>query len=145
MRLKLICVLCICILLTSCKYELPEEKRPEVISNIAAVVDDNYSSDSSETPLMISMADVEKLSDNSELNKAIEKYHDVQQYKVYLLEDNKMLIVTDALFQGIKGYVVSDEELEGVLEVPGMGFDSDRVSILNRIEGSNIYRFSAGQ
>ena len=82
MRIKLICVLCICILLTSCKYELPEEKRPEVISNIAAVVDDNYSSDSSETPLMISMADVVKLSDNSELNKAIEKYYDVQQYKI---------------------------------------------------------------
>ena len=55
-----------------------------------------------------------------------------------------MLVVTDLIFQGVKGFVVSDEELDGTLTVPGLGFDGDRVSIINRIEDSNIYYFSAG-
>ena len=92
------------------------------------------------------MTDIEELADdNSDLKASIEKYDDVKQYKVYLLDDNMVLVVTDSLFQGIKGYVVSNEELEGILKVSGLGFDADRVTILNRIEDSNIYSFSAGQ
>ena len=46
------------------------------------------------------------------LHKAFEKYDDVKGYKVYLLEDNKVLVLTDVIFQKAEGYVVSDEVLE---------------------------------
>ena len=144
--LIVICALCTCVLLSSCRHAVPEEKRVDVISSIAVIVNDNYTSHDGENPLMISMTEIEELAvDNSDLKESIEKYDDVKQYKVYLLDDNMVLVVTDSLFQGIKGYVVSNEELEGTLKVSGLGFDADRVTILNRIEDSNIYSFSAGQ
>ena len=94
---------------------------------------------------MISITEIEELTDNdSELYKAIEEYDDVKQYKVYLLDNDMVLVVTDVIFQGVKGFVISDEELDGTLTAPGLGFDGDRVSIINRIEDSNIYYFSAG-
>lgn len=132
------------ILLSSCNYEIPDEKRADVISSIAVIVNDNYKSEDVETPLYISMAEIDELSGSSELNKAIEKYHDVQQYKVYLLDNDMVLVVADVIFQSVKGYVVSDEELEGTLTVPGLGFDADRIGIIDRIEDRNIYTFSAG-
>ena len=55
-----------------------------------------------------------------------------------------VLVVTDVIFQKVEGYVVSDEELEGVLTVPGLSFDSDSIYISSRIEDSNIYSFRAG-
>lgn len=135
-----------CILFSSCRYKVPDEKRIDVISGIAEIVHDNYTSDDVETPLYISMTDIEELADkNSELYKAIEKYDDVQKYKVHLLDDNKIIIVTEVPGLQVKGYLVSDEELEGTITIPGMGFDADSVRILNRIEDSNIYYFSSGQ
>ena len=134
-----------CSILSACRYGAPEESYAEIVSDIAAVVKDNYTSEDAETPLMISITEIEELTDNdSELYKAIEEYDDVKQYKVYLLDNDMVLVVTDVIFQGVKGFVVSDEELDGTLTVPGLGFDGDRVSIINRIEDSNIYYFSAG-
>ena len=39
---------------------------------------------------------------------------------------------------------VSDEELEHTLPAPNLGFDADRIGIIDRIEGTNIYTCSAG-
>lgn len=143
--LILIFALLISLFCSSCRYQVPENKRIDVISDIAEIVNDNYSSEEEETPLYIRMTEIdESAGKNSDLHKAIEKYHDVQQYHVYLLDNDMVLIVTDSLFQGVKGYVVSDEELEGTLMVPGLSFDSDRITIIYRIENSNIYSFSAG-
>lgn len=134
-----------CILFSSCRYSVPDEKRVDVISDIAVIVNDNYTNEDAETPLYISMSEIEGLADsNSDLHKAIEKYHDVQQYNVYLIDNDMVLVVTDVIFQKVEGYVVSDEELEGTLTVPGLGFDSDRIGILDKVEGRSIYRFSAG-
>ncbi len=142
-----IAVLLTGILFSSCRYEVPGKKRVEVISGIAAIVIDNYSSDDVETPYDISMTEIAELTDkDSYLHKAIEKYHDVQNYHVYLIEDNNVLIVTDSFFQAVKGYVVSDEELKGTMKVPGIGFDNSSITILERVgdSNSNIYSFSAG-
>ena len=79
------------------------------------------------------------------MHRAIERYHDVQQYHVYLLDNDIVLISTDVVFQQVEGYVISDEELEGTLTVPGLSFDGDRITIIDRIENSNIYSFRAGQ
>ena len=134
-----------CILFSSCRYSVPDEKRVDVISDIAVIVNDNYTNEDAETPLYISMSEIEGLADsNSDLHKAIEKYHDVQQYNVYLIDNDMVLVVTDVIFQKVEGYVVSDEELEGTVTVPGLGFDSDRIGILDKVEGRSIYRFSAG-
>ena len=133
------------VLLSSCKYAVPDEKRVDVISEIAVTVKDNYSSEDVETPYQISMDDVDELADkNSYLHKAVEKYDDVKGYRVYLLENNMVLVVTDVVFQKVEGYVVSDEELEGTLTVPGLGFDADMVSVFERIGDRNIYSVSAG-
>ena len=138
-----ICALYVCVL-SSCRYALPEEKRADVISVIAVIVNDNYKGQGKDTPLPVGITDIQKLADtNSDLYKAIDKYDDVKDYKVYLY-GNKVIVVTDAMFQGVKGYVASDEELEGVLTVPGLGFDSDRINVINRLGDSNIYYFSAG-
>ncbi|MBR3248073.1 MAG: hypothetical protein IKG03_06740 [Clostridiales bacterium] len=137
--------LCVSVLLSSCRYMMPADKRVEVMSGIAEVVNDNYSSDDVETPYDISMTEIEELADkDSYLHKAIEKYDDVQHYHVYLIEDDKVLVVTDVIFQAVKGYVVSDEELEGTLTIPGLGYDNSQISILDRIGNSNVYSFSAG-
>ena len=131
------------ILLSSCRYMIPGNKQ--VISDIAVIVNENYSSDDVEIPYYISMTEIDELADkDSYLHKAIEKYHDVQHYDVYLIEDNKVLIVTDSFFQAVKGYVVSDEELKGTIKVPGIGFDNSSITILERVGDSNIYSFSAG-
>lgn len=131
------------ILLSSCRYMIPGNKQ--VISDIAVIVNENYSSDDVEIPYYISMTEIDELADkDSYLHKAIEKYHDVQHYDVYLIEDNKVLIVTDSFFQAVKGYVVSDEELKGTIKIPGMGFDNSSITILERVGDSNIYSFSAG-
>lgn len=131
------------ILLSSCRYMIPGNKQ--VISDIAVIVNENYSSDDVEIPYYISMTEIDELADkDSYLHKAIEKYHDVQCYLVYLIEDNNVLIVTDSFFQAVKGYVVSDEELKGTIKVPGMGFDNSSITILERVGDSNIYSFSAG-
>ena len=61
-----------------------------------------------------------------------------------MIDNNVVIIVTDIVFQGAKGFIVSNEELNGVLEVPGLGFDADRLNIISKIEGNNIYSFSAG-
>ena len=138
-------VLSVCVLLSSCRYMVPENKRVEVVSEIAAIVNDNYSSDDVETPYDISMTEIDELADkNSYLHKAIEKYDDVQHYHVYLVEDDMVIIVTDVVFQSVKGYVVSDEELEGTLTVPGLGYDNSQIGIIDRIGNSNVYSFSAG-
>ena len=63
----------------------------------------------------------------------------------YLLDNNMVLVITDVLFQKTEGYLISEEEQEGVLIVSGMGFDSDMIRIKSRIGDSNIYTFSAGQ
>ena len=143
----MIFALCVSILFSSCRYSVPDNKRAEVVSEIAAIVNDNYSSDDVETPYDISMTEIDELTDkDSNLHKAIEKYHDVQNYHVYLIEDNNVLIVTDSFFQAVKGYVVSDEELKGTIKVPGIGFDNSSITILERVgdSNSNIYSFSAG-
>ena len=133
------------VLLSSCKYAVPEEKRIDVISEIAVIVNDNYSGEDVETPYWISMDEIDELADeNSYLHKAVEKYDDVKGYHVYLLDNDMVLVVTDVIFQQVEGYVVSDEELEGVLTVPGLSFDSDSIYISSRIEDSNIYSFRAG-
>ena len=133
------------VLFSSCRYGVPDNKRVEVRSEIAAIVNDNYSSDDVETPYDISMTEIDELADkNSYLHKAIEKYYDVQHYHVYLVEDDMVLIVTDVIFQQVEGYVVSDEVLEGTLTIPGLGYDNSQISILDRIGNSNVYSFRAG-
>lgn len=141
----LIFALCVSVLLSSCNYMMPINKREEVMNEIAAVVNENYSSDEVETPYDISMTEIYELADkNSYLHKAIEKYDDVQHYHVYLVEDDMVIIVVDVFFQSVKGYVVSDEELEGTIVVPGLGYDNSQIGIIDRLGKSNVYSFSAG-
>ena len=67
-----ILVLFTCILLSSCRYMVPADKRVDVISDIAVIVNENYSSDDVETPYDISMTEIDELADkNSDLHKAI--------------------------------------------------------------------------
>ncbi|MBR4579649.1 MAG: hypothetical protein IKO32_00260 [Lachnospiraceae bacterium] len=144
--LILICTLFSCILFSSCRYSVPEEKRVDIISGIAETVNDNFTSQDGETPLMISMTEIEKLTDaDSDLKKYIEKYDDIKEYRVYLLDNNMVMVVTENLGQGVRGYVVSNEELKGTVMTPGLGFDADQIGIINRIEDSNVYYFRAGQ
>lgn len=141
----LIFALSVSVLLSSCNYMMPNNKREEVMTEIAAVVNENYSSDEVETPYDISMTEIYELADKSSyLHKAIDKYNDVQHYHVYLVEDDMVVIVMDVLFQSVKGYVVSDEELEGTIIVPGLGYDNSQIRIIDRLGKSNIYSFSAG-
>lgn len=141
----LIFALCVSLLLSSCNYMMPNNKREEVMTEIAAVVNENYSSDEVETPYDISMTEIYELADKSSyLYKAINKYNDVQHYHVYLVEDDMVLIVTDVIFQKVEGYVVSDEELEGTIIVPGLGYDNSQIRIIDRLGKSNVYSFSAG-
>ena len=141
----LIFALCVSVLLSSCNYMMPNNKREEVMTEIAAVVNENYSSDEVETPYDISMTEIYELADKSSyLHKAIDKYNDVQHYHVYLVEDDMVVIVVDVLFQSVKGYVVSDEELEGTIIVPGLGYDNSQIGIIDRLGKSNVYSFSAG-
>ena len=141
----LIFALSVSVLLSSCNYMMPNNKREEVMTEIAAVVNENYSSDEVETPYDISMTEIYELADKSSyLHKAIDKYNDVQHYHVYLVEDDMVVIVVDVLFQSVKGYVVSDEELEGTIIVPGLGYDNSQIRIIDRLEKSNVYSFSAG-
>ena len=141
----LIFALCVSVLLSSCNYMMPNNKREEVMTEIAAVVNENYSSDEVETPYDISMIEIYELADKSSyLHKAIDKYNDVQHYHVYLVEDDMVVIVVDVLFQSVKGYVVSDEELEGTIIVPGLGYDNSQIRIIDRLGKSNVYSFSAG-
>ncbi|MDO4420934.1 MAG: hypothetical protein Q4C15_02690 [Eubacteriales bacterium] len=141
----LIFALSVSVLLSSCNYMMPNNKREEVMTEIAAVVNENYSSDEVETPYDISMTEIYELADKSSyLHKAIDKYNDVQHYHVYLVEDDMVVIVVDVLFQSVKGYVVSDEELEGTIIVPGLGYDNSQIRIIDRLGKSNIYSFSAG-
>ena len=96
--------LCLSMLFSSCRYGVNDEKRVDVISDIAEIVNDNYSSDDVETPYYISMTEIDELADkNSDLHKAIERYHDVQQYHVFLVEDDMVLIVVDSLFLSATG------------------------------------------
>lgn len=133
-----------CLLLTSCRYVLHEEKRIEIISSIAAIVMDNYKYEDMEKPLTVDIREIENLSDsNSEIIKAIEKYDEIGQYKIYYIND-MVIVETAVIFQGVQGYVVSNEELGNVLHISGLGFDGNRLDIVRRIEGSNIYVFSAG-
>ncbi|MBR0396391.1 MAG: hypothetical protein IJI63_07825 [Clostridiales bacterium] len=141
----LIFALSVSVLLSSCNYMMPNNKREEVMTEIAAVVNENYSSDEVETPYDISMTEIDELADKSSyLHKAIKKYDDVQHYHVYLVEDDMVLIVTDVIFQKVEGYVVSDEELEGTIIVPGLGYDNSQIRIIDRLGKSNVYSFSAG-
>ena len=141
----LVFMLGVSVLLSSCKFMMPLDKREEVMTEIAAVVNDNYSSDEVETPYDISMTEIYELSDkDSYLHKAIDKYDDVQHYHVYLVEDDIVLIVTDVIFQKVEGYVVSDEVLEGTLTFPGLGYDNSQIRIIDRLGKSNVYSFSAG-
>lgn len=141
----LVFMLGVSVLLSSCKFMMPINKREEVMTEIAAVVNENYSSDEVETPYDISMTEIYELADkNSYLHKAIEKYDDVQHYHVYLVEDDMVVIVVDVFFQSVKGYVVSDEELEGTIIVPGLGYDNSQIRIIDRLGKSNVYSFSAG-
>jgi len=141
----LIFALCVSLLLSSCNYMMPNNKREEVMTEIAAVVNENYSSDDVETPYDISMTEIDELADKSSyLHKAIKKYDDVQHYHVYLVEDDMVIIVVDVFFQSVKGYVVSDEELEGTRIVPGLGYDNSQIRIIDRLGKSNVYSFSAG-
>ena len=140
-----ICALFTCVLLSSCKDAIPEDKRVDVVSDIAKIVSDNYTNQDEETPLMVNMSDIVELTDdNSDLGKSIEKYDDVKDYKIYLLDNNMVLIITDVIFQSVRGYVISDQEIEGTLSVPDMGFDDDRISIINRVDDSNVFVFRAG-
>ena len=141
----LIFALSVSVLLSSCNYMMPINKREEVMTEIAAVVNENYSSDEVETPYDISMTEIYELADKSSyLHKAIDKYNDVQHYNVYLVEDDMVIIVVDVFFQSVKGYVVSDEELEGTIIVPGLGYDNSQIRIIDRLGKSNVYSFSAG-
>ena len=141
----LIFALSVSVLLSSCNYMMPINKREEVMTEIAAIVNENYSSDEVETPYDISMTEIYELADkNSYLHKAIDKYNDVQHYHVYLVEDDMVIIVVDVFFQSVKGYVVSDEELEGTIIVPGLGYDNSQIRIIDRLGKSNVYSFSAG-
>lgn len=141
----LIFALSVSVLLSSCNYMMPNNKREEVMTEIAAVVNENYSSDEVETPYDISMTEIYELADKSSyLHKAIDKYNDVQHYHVYLVEDDMVVIVVDVFFQSVKGYVVSDEELEGTIIVPGLDYDNSQIRIIDRLGKSNVYSFSAG-
>ena len=55
-----------------------------------------------------------------------------------------VIIVVYVFFQSVKGYVVSDEELEGTIIVPGLGYDNSQIGIIDRLGKSNVYSFSAG-
>lgn len=89
--LIVICALFICVSLTACRHEVSQEKRIDVVTDIAEVVNDHYTYLGGETPLMISMTDIKDLADeNSNLKKAIDKYDDVQDYKVYLIGKNRV-------------------------------------------------------
>ena len=141
----LVFMLGVSVLLSSCKFMMPLDKREEIMTEIAAIVNENYSSEDVETPYDISMTEIDELADKSSyLHKAIKKYDDVQHYHVYPVEDDMVLIVTDVIFQKVEGYVVSDKELEGTLTVPGLGYDNSMISIIDRVGDSNIYTFSAG-
>ena len=141
----LLCVLCVCFLLAACKYSVPEEKRADVISQIAETVHDNYNAEDVETPCYFSMMEIKSMTDSgSDLYKAIDKYADVQSYKVYLIDDDMVLITTDVLFQQLEGYVVSSRDLKGNLVIDGLGCDSDMVTILSKVK-DGIYTFRAGQ
>lgn len=141
----LIFALSVSVLLSSCNYMMPNNKREEVMTEIAAVVNENYSIDEVETPYDISMTEIYELADKSSyLHKAIDKYNDVQHYHVYLVEDDMVVIVVDVFFQSVKGYVVSDEELEGTIIVPGLDYDNSQIRIIDRLGKSNVYSFSAG-
>ena len=142
----LIFALIICIFCSSCRYQVSDEKRVDIISDIAEIVNDNYTIEDKETPLYISITEIDELAgESSDLHAMIEKYDDVKEYRVYLLDNNMVLVITDVLFQKIEGYLISEEEHEGVLIVSGMGFDSDMIRIKSRIGDSNTYTFSAGQ
>ena len=117
----LVFMLGVSVLLSSCKFMMPLDKREEVMTEIYELADKN-----------------------SYLHKAIEKYDDVQHYHVYLVEDDMVIIVVDVFFQSVKGYVVSDEELEGTIVVPGLGYDNSQIGIIDRLGKSNVYSFSAG-
>ena len=70
----LVFMLGVSVLLSSCKFMMPLDKREEVMTEIAAIVNDNYSSDEVETPYDIRMTEIYELADkNSYLHKAIEK------------------------------------------------------------------------
>ena len=141
-----ICVIYMGIVLPACSYAVPEENQADIISSIAVIVNDNFTNQDKETPLQISITEIEELTnDNSDLKKSIEKYNTIKEYRVYLFDNGMILVVTENLGLGVRGYVVSDEELEGTVTVHGVGFDDDKISITNRIENSNLYCFSAGQ
>ena len=141
-----ICAIYISIVLSACSYAVPEEKRADIISSIAVIVNDNFTNQDKETPLQISITEIDELTDDdSDLKKSIEKYNTIKDYRVYLFDNGMILVVTENLGLGVRGYVVSDEELEGTITVHGVGFDADMISITNRIENSNLYCFSAGQ
>ena len=126
----LVFMLGVSVLLSSCKFMMPLDKREEVMTEIAAIVNENYSSDDVETPYDISMTEIDELTD--------------KHYHVYLVEDDMVIIVVDVFFQSVKGYVVSDEELEGTIVVPGLGYDNSQIGIIDRLGKSNVYSFSAG-
>ena len=145
LHLVIIC-LCTSLLFTSCKYQASDEQRIEIVSSIAEIVNENYRNENAEKPLYISMNEIDNLADTeSDLHKAFEKYEDVQGYDVYLVDDHMIVIFTNVLYQQRTGYVVSDEELQDVLTIPGIGCDGDRITITGRINNSNLYTFSAGQ
>ncbi len=138
--------LCIGLLPASCRYKPSEEKCIDIVSDIAQIVNGNYSNENTEKPLSISMTDIGRSAPSgSDLNESIEKYDTVQEYHVYLTSDQMVIVVTDSIFQQIEGYVVSDQELQGVLTIPGLGSDGDSITIVSRIDDSNIYSFRAGQ
>ena len=142
----LIFALIICLSCSSCRYQVSDEKRVDIISDIAEIVNDNYTVEDKEAPLYISITEIDELAgESSDLHATIEKYDDVKEYRVYLLDNNMVLVITDVLFQQIEGYLISEEEQEGVLIVSGMSFDSDMIRITGRIGDSNIYTFRAGQ
>lgn len=125
---------------------MPEEKRADIISSIAVIVNNNFSDHDKETPLQISITEIEELTDDdSDLKKSIEKYDDIKDDRVYLLDHGMILEVTENLGLEVRGYVVSNEELEGTITIPGLGSEADKIRITNRIENSNLYYFSAGQ
>ena len=135
-----------CLFCSSCRYQVSDEKRVDIISDIAEIVNDNYTIEDKETPLYISITVIDELAgESSDLHATIEKYDDVKEYRVYLLDNNMVLVITDVLFQEREGYLISEEKQEGVLIVSGMSFDSDMIRIKSRIGDSNTYTFSAGQ
>ena len=67
---------------------------------------------------------------------------------MYILDDNNVLMVNDAIFQSVNGYLITNgEEIpdDTILDVPGLHFDGNHICGLTKCGNhSNLYTWHAG-